>query len=97
MRKKHRIALLTLQLCIVATVILLISGVVGAVAYLLGQLSMEELITYFESVTIGDSLFVVGGVWLKRNWEKIMELIEGKDEPIINQKKIDELRKLLRK
>lgn len=97
MRKRHRIALLTLQLCIVATVILLISGVVGAVAYLLGQVSIDELIAYFEGVTIGDSLFVVGGVWLKRNWEKIMELIEGKDEPIINQKKIDELRKLLRK
>jgi arginine exporter protein ArgO len=96
-KRKRKIVLLTLQICVVATVILIVSGLVGMLAYLIGAISWEELVTYFEGVTIGDSIFVFGGTWLKRNWEKLMEIIEGTEEPIINQKKIDELRKLLRK
>lgn len=99
MRTRHKHILILAQLVILGVIVFGISGTLGLVAMILGEISIPELLAYFEGLLTGESL-VIGGTFLKMNWKKIVDdfwdWIEGKDEPILNQK-IDELRRLLRK
>jgi hypothetical protein len=101
MRTRHKRILLLLQLAIVGVLVFAISGIIGFSAYLLGQVSVEELITYFEGLLTGESL-VIGGTFLKISWKKIVDdfwdWIEGNDEPeLVSKQKIAELKKMLRR
>lgn len=99
MRTRNKHILILAQLVILGVIVFAISGTFGLVAMILGEISIPELLAYFEGLLTGESL-VIGGTFLKMNWKKIVDdfwdWIEGKDEHILNQK-IDELRRLLRK
>jgi len=102
MRLKHRRIILLIQLLIVGVLVFVVSGIIGLTAFILGEISISGLLSYFEGLLTGESL-IIGGTFLKMRWKKIIDdfwdWIEGNDDspPEVSTKRISELKKLLRK
>ena len=100
MRTKHKRIILLIQLIILGVVVFVISGILGMIALVLGAVSAEEVITYFEGLISGESL-LIGTTFLKMNWKRIIEdfwdWMEGNDEDDKVSTRLGEYKKLLRK
>ena len=91
-----------IQFLILGVIVFSISGALGLVALILGEISIAELLAYFEGIITGESL-ILGGTFLRLNWKKIVEdfwdWIEGNDgdSEVVSEAKIEELKKLIRR
>ena len=101
MKQAHKKLLKLIQIVVVTAVIVTVSGTIAGLGVLFGALTIDEYADYVIGLMVGSSLVVVGGRWLKKEWDILMDKIEGNDDKpsdlISRQDKIEELKRLLRK
>ena len=100
MRPAHKKILKLVQVLVVSVILVAVSGVVAALAYILGTITIDEFVEYFIGMFVGTSMLVAGGKWLKKEWERLMDRIEGNDDNgdvVFSEAKLKQLKSLLRK
>ncbi|MGI0046850.1 MAG: hypothetical protein ACREBB_06650 [Nitrosotalea sp.] len=98
MRHLHKKIFVIVQVLAIATVIFTISGVIGAVVFLLGEISIAELIEYLQGLFVGESMGVIGSVLFKKKLDELFyHFKKKKRQDLENENRIEEIRKMIRR
>ena len=98
MRHLHKKIIVLVQVVAIATVIFTISGVIGTVVFLLGEISIAELVEYLQGLFVGESMGVIGSVLFKKKVDELLYHFKKKDKrELENENRIKQIRKMIRR
>lgn len=98
MRHLHKKIVVIVQVVAVAIIIFVASGIIGAVVFLLGEISIAELIEYLQGLFVGESMGVIGSVIFKKKLDALLYHFRKKEKhELENENRIKEIRKMIRR
>lgn len=94
----HKVAIAIGQVVVIAILFFLINGVVALTLYLVSEISLVELIQFLGTIGSSDGVAVALYGIFHRSKEKLWHLLnEERDSEVVSLRKINELKKLLRR
>lgn len=97
MRHLHKKIVVIVQVIALAMVIFSASGIIGTVVFILGEISMAELIEYLQGLFVGESMGVIGSILFKKKLDELFYHFKKKEkQDLENENRIKEIRRMIR-
>jgi hypothetical protein len=98
LRQDHKILIAVIQVAVIAVAFFVLNGIVALTLYLISEISLVELGDFFLGLWSGEGVAVVLYHAFHKSRAKIWRLLnEQRDSEIVSERKIAELKRLLRK
>ena len=96
--KSHKVLIAIIQVALIGVAFLLLNGAVALALYLVSEISIAEVSDFVVGCWTGEGLAVIGYHIFRRAREKVGRYLnESRDNEVVSDAKIKELKQLLRK
>lgn len=97
-KKDAKLVIALSQVAVIALAFFLINGFVAVVLYLASEISLAELAEFLSMLGGSDSLAIIGYHIFKKSKDRLWRLLnEERDSEVVSERKIAELKRLLRR